>query len=160
MAYGVVRTDNMLGTIDGAYLVSLYCENAIENGNVVAVGALKSGEREVRAFTTPTASTALENLALVASEEVIKTEKYTPLVDFINEAGTVARGYRFHKHDIFSVSADALEGSNIAVGFVVEAQAKTKLKAVETATSGSTTVGKVIAIEPDGAVTWYVVEVA
>lgn len=160
MAYGVVRTDNMLGTIDGAYLVSLYCENAIENGNVVVVGALKTGEREVHAFTTPAANSAFDAIALVASEEVVKTNNAATLGQFRNEVGTIARGYRLHKHDVFSVSADAIEGTSIAVGFIVELQAKTKLKAVENATASTTTIGKVIAIETDGATTWYVVEVA
>ena len=57
--------------------------------------------------------------------------------------------------DIFSVSKEALDGE-AAVGSVVEAQAGTKLKVVKTATSGSTTVGKVMAIEGN----YFVIEVA
>lgn len=162
--YACVRTDNMSGTVNGKDLVSLKYEVSskeapIENGNIVVVGDLLTGEREVRKATAPTAAAALDTLALVASEEVVKTKQYNTLADFRNEAGDIIRGYRLNKHDIFSVTKEALnigESVTVAVGSIVEAMAGTKMNVVASLTSGSTKIGKIIAIE-DG---WYVIEVA
>lgn len=161
MAYGVVRTDNMSGTTLGKNLVSLKYQESnvdtgIDNGNVVVVGNLIEGEREIRLASKPAANTELKNIALIATPELNKDRQYTLLSEYTNAAGTILRGYRLLSHDIFSVTADALDGSNIAVGNAVELQAGTKLKVVASATSGSTQVGKIIAIEGD----WYVIEVA
>lgn len=171
MAYGVVRTDNMFGTDVRAGLVSIKyivtsgsgssatkTETAIENGNVLKVGALMEGEREVFEGSAPAADTALSEVVLVASPEIMYDEHKHKLSDFINEAGTIARGYRLHKGDIFSVTAEALSAaSKIAVGNIVELQADTKLKVVASATSGSTTIGKIIAIENAGFYTYYAI---
>lgn len=161
MAYGVVRTDNMSGTTLGKNLVSLkYQESsvdtAIDNGNVVVVGDLIEGEREIRLASKPAADTALKNIALVATPELNKDKKVTLPAEYTNAAGTILRGYRLLSHDIFSVTADALAGDTLSVGYAVELQAGTKLKVVSSATSDSTQVGKIIAIEGD----WYVIEVA
>lgn len=171
MAYGVVRTDNMYGTGVRTGLVSIKyivtsgsgssatkTETAIENGNVLKVGALMKGEREVFEGSAPAADTALSEVVLVASSEDMYDEHKHKLSDFINEAGTIALGYRLHKGDIFSVTAEALSAaSDIAVGDIVELQAGTKLKVVASATSGSTTVGKIIAIENAGFYTYYAI---
>lgn len=158
--YARVRTDNMSGTQVGKDLVSaMYyvSEKAteIENGNVVTIGGLIEGEREIRKATTPTSDTALRDLALVASPEVIKNKNYYGLGEYINKAGSAIRCYRLTPGSIFSVTAEALEGSGIEVGYVVEAMAGTKMSVVNSAT-GATKIGTVIAIEDD----WYVIEVA
>ena len=166
MAHGVVRTDNMLGTIEGSYLVSFKYEpsntpTAIDNGNFVAIGGLKDGEREVRTAGTPAVDTALDNLVLVASEEVDKSKKYTAPSEFSNEAGAICRGYRLHKHDIFSLTADCFTTAiTPTVGTsILEAAAAAKGVLVNSATSGSTQIGKLIAIEMQGATKWFVFEV-
>lgn len=164
MAYGCVRTDNMSGTTLGKNLVSLkYQEGgvdaAIENGNIVVVGALIEGEREVRVATAPEATSPIGKLALVASEEVVKSKKQNTLDEFKNEAGDIIRGYRLVSKDIFSVTAEALhiaEGVVPAVGYAVEVSTGTKMSVVESATEGSTQIGTIIEIA-DG---WYVIEVA
>lgn len=160
MAYGKVRIDNMSGTNNGKDLVTVRyqvgsADKEIENGNVVAVGKLMDGEREIRLATTPKANTPLSEVVLIATPEVDKTKKYTVLEDFINHAGTNCRGYRLNTGDIFSVSTACLTGSP-AVDAVVELQAGTKLNVVSSLTASSTEVGKVIAIEGD----WIVIEVA
>ena len=155
-----VRTDNMSGTVLGKDLVSAKykvstTETAIENGNIVAIGDLLTGEREVRLASTPAANSSLDVLALVASEEIVKDKQYNSLGDFENKAGDIIRCYRLRKGDIFSVTAEALDGE-ASVGKYVEAQAGTKLKVVSAITEGSTKVGTVIAVEG----IWYVIEVA
>lgn len=163
MAYGVVRTDNMFGTDVRAGLVSIKyivdgAETAIENGNVLKVGALMAGEREIFAGAAPAANDALNEIVLIASPEVMYDERKRNLDEFINEAGKACRGYRLHNGDIFSVTKDALDGVDApAVGNVVELKAGTKLNVAATATSGSTVVGKIIAVDVVGRYTYYAI---
>lgn len=163
--HAMFRSDNLEGIHDGKYLASLRisADNGLDNGLVVKVGALEEGSREVRACTTPAANDALGTIAILGSEEVDNTKKYNAVGEFTNKKGSIARGYILTHLDTFSVTADALEaaeGYTYVVGTtIVELQAKNKLKAVSSATSGSTTIGKLEAIEPDGDVTWYVFRV-
>jgi len=155
MAYAIIRTDLMSGTTDSALLVSVKyrpsgTDTAIENGNVVLVGSLISGEREVYAGGTPAANSALADIALIATPEVMVDERKKNLNEFRNEAGEISRGYYLKSKNVFSVTADGItpiSGTAPAVGQIVELQADTKLKLVATLTSGSTKVGEVIAIE-------------
>lgn len=168
--YGVVRTDNMTGTVNGVYLDSVRyftttttandTPTAIENGNVVKVGALLDGERELHLATTPAANTALKEIGLVATPEVFYDERIHNLDQFINEAGSNVRVYYLHQNDEFGITAECFEAAAaVAVGDIVELQAKTKLKIVKSATASTTTVGHIIAIEAAGRYTYYVVRV-
>lgn len=164
MAYGVVRTDNMAGTDVRALMRSVEFQSsnadaAIENGNVVLLGDLKTGEREVYLATAPAASSPLAAVALVASPEVMYDDRKIKLVDFRNEAGDIARAYLLHSGDIFSVTADCLANASPAAGQVVELAASTKWNNVSEATSGSTVVGKIIAVDVVGSLTYYVIKV-
>lgn len=166
MAYGVVRTDNMTGTDVRAELVSVLFQAssanaAIENGNVAKIGALKSGEREIYLATAPAANSAIKDIVLIASPEVMYDERKKNLDEFRNEAGDIARGYHLHTNDVFSVTKDALDGAaSPAVGNIVELKAGTKLNVATSLTSGSTKVGDIIAIETAGRYTYYVIKVA
>jgi len=170
MAYAVVRTDNMFGTDVRAGLVSIkymgangQTATAIENGNVLKVGALMGDatngyEREIFVGAAPAANDDLKDIVLVATPEVMYDERKRNLDEFINEAGRACRGYRLHKGDIFSVTKDALDGvAAPAIGNVVELKAGTKLNVAASATSGSTQVGKIIAIDVVGRYTYYVI---
>lgn len=171
MAYGVVRTDNMFGTDVRAGLVSIKyivttgsgasvvkTETEIENGRILKVGDLMDGEREIFEGVVPAADSELSEVVLIASPEVMYDERKRNLDEFINVAGKACRGYRLHKGDIFSVTIDALDAAATPeVGNVVELQADTKLKVVASATSGSTTVGRVIAVDVVGRYTYYAI---
>ncbi len=159
--YGVVRTDNLFGTDVRAGLVSIQylgadgeTPTAIENGNVLKVGALKDGEREVYVGGAVAADDKITDVVLVASPEVMYDERKRNLDEFINEAGKNCRGYRLHTGDVFSVTADALTGS-AAVGQSVTLAAGTKL---EVGGSG-TAVGTIIAEDIAGRYTYYVIKV-
>ncbi len=155
MAYAIVRTDNMTGSYNGTALVSFKylpsaTATAIENGNVVLIGALVSGEREVYSASTPAVNSSLSAIALVATPEVMADERKKNLNEFRNEAGEICRGYMLRSGDVFSVSTDgitAISGTAPAAGQIVELAAATKLKLVASLTSGSTQVGTVIGIE-------------
>ena len=167
MAYGIVRTDNMYGTDVRAALVSIKymgtdgsTPTAIENGNVLKVGALISGEREVYVGGNVAANDKATDIVLIASPEVMYDERKKNLDEFINEAGKACRGYRLHSGDIFSVTKDALAGkATPAVGDVVELAAGTKLNVAATATGGSTAIGSVIDVNVVGRYTYYAIKV-
>lgn len=168
MAYGVVRTDKLMGTDVRSMLESVKymgagsTATAIDNGNVVKLdGSLMTGEREIKKGVTPAANDALDTIVLIASPEVMYDERKRNLDEFQNEAGNVCRGYHLHSGDIFSVTKDALDGAATpAVGNVVELKAGIKLNVAASATSGSTVVGKIIAVDVVGRYTYYVIQVA
>lgn len=167
MGYGVVRTDNMYGTDVRSGLVSIKymgsdgeTPTAIENGNVLKVGNLMEGEREIYIGGAVAADDALNDVVLVASPEVMYDERKKNLDEFINVAGKACRGYRLHTGDIFSVTKDALDGLDTpAVNDIVELKAGTKLNVVGSATASTTTVGKIIAVDTVGRYTYYVIKV-
>ena len=163
----VVRTDKMFGTDNRAGLVSVRYQTGeneyaeIQNGNVLLLNGLEAGSREVYKGAVPTANSALADVVLVASPEVMYDERKRNLDDFINEKGSICRGYHLHAGDIFSVTKEALAGAESpAVGNVVELMAGTKLNVAGSLTPSSTKVGEIIDINVVGRYTYYVIEVA
>ena len=169
MSYGVVRTDKLAGTDVRSLLVSIQymkggsTPTAIENGNILKVGDLKAGEREIYVGGDVAANDKLSDVVLVASVEMDYEDNKAPLDEYINEAGKICRGYHLHSGDIFSVTKEALAGAEApAVGDIVELAAGTKLNVKtksEGATESSTVVGKIIAKEIAGKNTFFVIEV-
>lgn len=166
MAHGIVRTDLLGGTDVRAHLVSIEylgadgkTETDIDNGNVLKVGALKEGEREIYVGSAVEASDALEDIVLIATPELIYDERYQyDIAEFYNKAGVPCRGYRLHSGEIFSVTKDALAGAEKpAVGDIVELAEGTKLNVASSATSGSTGVGKILAIDTVGKYVFYAI---
>lgn len=170
MAYCVVRTDKLMGTDVRSMLESVkyqvadaegaMVDTAIENGNVVKVGSLISGEREVKSATTPAATTKLDEVVLVVAPEVMYDERKRNLDEYRNEAGQIVRGYHLHSGDIFSVTAEGLANASPAVSQVIELAASTKWNNVASATQGSTVIGKIIAKDVVGRYTYFVIQVA
>lgn len=166
MAYSVVRTDNMDGTKLPSALthVKYYDSNGdlkeIENGRVLKLNGLLAGEREVYKGVAPSANTALKDVVLVAEPEVLTDGIKKNLSEYINEEGRIVRGYRLITGNTFSVTLDAFTGTpSVETNNVIELQAGIKLKAVSSATSTSTKVGDVIAIETVGGLTYAVVKI-
>lgn len=162
----VVRTDKMFATDNRAGLVSVRYQpsdtmTAIDNGNVVKIGALEEGSREVYKGVTPAADDAIKDIVLIASPEVMYDERKRNLDEFQNAKGAIARGYHLHTNDIFSVTVEALTcAATPEVGDIVELDAGTKLKVVASATEGSTVVGSIIDINVVGRYSYYVIQVA
>lgn len=166
MAYGICRLDNMAATNNGALIKSgkyyvTTTATAIENGNIVALSGLVSGEREIFKAVTPTTSNVRDEVFLVATPEVMYDERKHNLNEFINEAGKVIRLIALHVGDIFSVTADALDAAGTKlVGDYATIAAGTKLKGVTTLNATPEKyVGKIIAIETVGTDTYYVIQV-
>lgn len=167
MAYAVVRTDAMAATDVRGQLVSVKymgadgaTPTAIENGNVLKIGALMTGEREIYIGGAVAANDKIDDIVLIASPEVVYDERKRNLDDFVNEAGKACRGYHIHSGDTFSVTAEALSGTGTpAVGNIVELAAGTKLAFATSATTSSTKVGRIIAVDVVGRYTYYVIKV-
>lgn len=154
--HGVVRTDNLSHTLDGAGLYSVKFMAGdefadIDNGSVVMLEALLEGEREIWKAVEPTDGAALNKLVLIATPEVMYDERLRNLSDFYNEAGAAARGYMLESGDIFSVTAPVVEGE-AAVGSTIGVQGTKWLV-------GGNGVGSVIAIETVGSLQYVVIRV-
>lgn len=143
MANCVITRERMASEFDGTKRVALKINEELQNGSVVVVGDLVVGEREVFATSKPAVDTAISKIAILTSPEVDADERKKNLSDFINPVGVPATGDYLTAKDIFSVTAEGLDGTPV-VGDVVELQASYKLKVVTTATVGSTVVGKII----------------
>lgn len=163
--HAVVRTDLMDGTDVRGQLVSVKYMGAdgatpteIDNGNVLKVRSFIDGEREVYAGLVPTADTAITDIVLVASVEVMYDERKKNLDEYVNEENKICRGYRLNHGNIFSVTAEALTGTP-KVGNIVELATSTKLNVVTSATDKSTVIGSIIAIDVAGRYTYYVIKV-
>lgn len=164
MAHAVVRTDKMYGTDNRTGMVSVaITENdGIDNGCVAILGDLVSGKREVYAITEPTASSDFNSVVLLDTPEVNSDPRKYALDAHYNKKGDIARAYRLHKGDIFSVTKEALAASDfdaVAAGDVVELKADYVLNVVSSATSGSTVIGKILGVETAGAHKFFVIEV-
>lgn len=169
--HAVIRKDRLYGTDVAPALVSMRFVDGngdgadIDNGNVVRLDGLMTYtdgtiERELYKAVAPAANTALSDIAIVGTNEVMYDERKKNLDEFYNEAGQNSLGYRPHAGDMFGVTAEGLTAATtIAKGDIVELQADTKLKVVKSATSGSTQVGVIADINKAGRYTYYVVEV-
>lgn len=160
MAYAKFRSDCMLGTHFSGSLVGVHYQKAgknaaIENGNFVLIGDCVENHHDIRIATAPKANSPITKIAVIGSPEVDKTKQFNNLDEFINEAGEEARGYYLDTRHTFSVTAEALTGATPTVGYKVElADDTTKGNVVETATTGATQIGEIIAIENE----WIVIE--
>lgn len=164
MAYTVFRSDLLSGTDVAADLVSVKVFDAdgnaiaVENGTIVKLEGYIEGEREVMKAVLAAAGDKMEDCAIIGTPEVMYDERKKNLDEFINEAGSIARGYIPRSRNFYSVTKE---------GFVDES--------VPTATGAASTVGigangkldksatgwgTVEAIEVAGRYTYYVIKIA
>lgn len=130
----------------------------IDNGRVLKLEALMDGSREIYKAVAPAANTPIDQIAFVASPELMYDEHKVNLDEFYNEEGTPARGYVLNRGSVISITEDGIDGT-AAVGSVIELQAGLKLKAVATATASATTIGRVIALDTVGTYKYVVIRV-
>jgi hypothetical protein len=154
MAHGIVRLDKVKSAYVG-HIYSVVHTADMDNGNVVKIGALKAGERELHAVTVPSAGD--NGIYLIANPEIVYDQTKTKngaLENFYIPAGTAARAYHLAEGDIFSVTYDSLSllATDAVKGNFVVAQAGLKLKEVASTTSEKF-VGQIIDIETLGTTT-------
>lgn len=161
MAYTVFRSDLLHGTDSGTDLVSVrvYDTNddpiAVENGTIVELKEYEEGEREVWKGVLATASSKLSDCVVIGSEEVFYDERQKNLDEFINEAGTICRGYILRSRNMFSVTKEGFVGGTVpAKGDTVSIGADGKISA------SGTGLGTTQAVEVAGRYTYYVIRIA
>lgn len=162
MAYTVIRTDLLSGTDVAADLVSLRVYDAedkqiaVENGTIVELKGYEEGQREVMKAVLATASSKVEDCAIVASEEVMYDERKKNLDEFVNEAGAICRGYIPRSRNIYSITKEGFVGATAPT----EVGAKVGLGADGKLNAAGTGYGTVMAIEIAGRYTYYVIKIA
>lgn len=159
------RSDNLAGTTQGKYLVSIRIDADIDNGMLVTVGPYETGAREVRQCSPIAATTEIGDIAVLGSEEVNKEVSFDTVNGFTNKKGSIARGYVLEHGDCFSVTAGAFSTiPTVGATIYAEVGKNTMTNAADDgAASGKVNnvkIGKCEAIEKDGATTWYVIRVA
>lgn len=159
--YGVIRLDRVSATKDESLLRSVKymgtgaTPTMIENGDVVSLDGLASGEREVYVGKTPVATDT--KIAIICSPELIYDESVThDLYDFYNEEGKICRAFIPHKGDVFSVTK--IDGITPTKGNLVYLQAGTRMMAGADAGT-ATVIGEIIDVETVGRLKYFVIEV-
>lgn len=158
--YTVIRTDLMSGTKQPADLVSLRFYDAegkqaeVENGVIVELQGYEDGEREVMKAVVATASSDLNNCAIVAGVEVMYDERKKNLDEYINEAGKAVRGYIPRSRNVFAVTAEGFVNGTVPTkGAEVGIGAGGK---IDTAGTG---LGACVDIDVAGRYTYYAIKV-
>ena len=169
MAYCVVRTDLLAGIKNQAFLEHGRYQDSdgnyqeIQNGSIVAVGALEDGERESHIYTDVASDTTLTKVVLVANPELTYLYGYEhdALSDYTNVAGKCIRGYYLHGQS-FSVTAEGFESvETAAVGdYVYVAEGAHIMTLSATEPDSGLVIGKLAEIEETKSTTFYCVEIA
>lgn len=142
----IMDSSNMIGSKVASKHKNVKISVDLDNGSIVKLGALATGEMEAFEAEEPTASTPLEELVVLKAPEVMADDRLKSLADFYNKAGKIVRGYKMESGDQFRMTAEGFDGTP-AVGSIVEAGDGYKMKVVASATGGSTQIGKIIAVE-------------
>lgn len=159
--YCVFRSDLMSGTDVAADLVScrIYDDSdnpiAVENGTIVELSGYESGQHEVMKAKLATSTSKLSDCVVIGSEEVMYDERKKNLDEFVNEAGSICRGYILRSRNMFSVTQKGFVGETVpAVDAEVGIGAEGKIDAAGTG------LGTVMAIEMTSRYTYYVIKIA
>ena len=159
--YTVIRTDSLSGTDQRADLLSVRVYDAedkpiaVENGAIVKVGALETGEREIYKATLATASDDINDCAILAGVEVMYDDRARNLSDYINEAGKPIRAYIPRDRNFFGVTKEGFVG-----GTAPEVEGKVGIGADGKIDAAGTGLGVCKAIEIAGRYTYYVIQIA
>lgn len=163
--HAIVMKSNMSATGDGSLIKSAKyyttvsnVETEIDNGNLVELGTVISGEREILKATTPTSTTTIASLGLVCTPELIYDESVKHgLEDYYNEAGKILTIFRFHSGDVFGVTKEAFVDSTAPTAGASITFSGTKFT---TAGEDDTVIGKVRCIDMYDSDTYYIIDVA
>ena len=150
--YTVITREAMASEYDGTKRKSakFYSSDApaeIENGMVVKIAGTIPGEREVLKVVAPEGSEDVADLWIVTTPEVVADERKKNLSDFVNEAGQIITIDKLMPNDIFSLTAEGLDGTAVAGHKVGLASAGGVKLAVAASESGmGTVIGTVLDI--------------
>lgn len=117
--YTVITREAMASEYDGTKRKSAKFYNSstpaeIENGMVVKIAGTIPGEREVLKVVAPEGSEDVADLWIVTTPEVDADERKKNLSDFVNKAGQIITIDKLMPNDIFSLTAEGLDGTAVA----------------------------------------------
>lgn len=142
--YGAVRLDKVQGSKTGNLVSIKDATNALQNGMVAMVGALVSGEREVFTAVQPvTAKLTTDAVVLIASPEITYNAGET-VINFVNSAGAVCRGYELVKGDIVTITDNVISGTTVLNQYVIPQNASNQLAAAADLTGATKFAAQVI----------------
>ena len=131
MAYSVLNAGNIMAQHIDSLVKNAVCASALENGNVITLGALSAtaGEEEVYVASTPVTDTLSTAIFYMVNEPAIPitgtTHQFKGLVDDPTEfniaANTVFTCYKPQVGDEIIISEDGLAGSKSSNTYVVPA---------------------------------------
>lgn len=117
MAKGIVRLDKVRSVYNGHIESMINESDDMENGMITHLGDLKSDEREIYEVKKPSSSepnTIDEEPVLLVAAPEVRYEEFSradaALEKFYIEEGTPFRAYHLERGDIFSVSANMVDG--------------------------------------------------
>lgn len=128
MAHNIINLEKVQSVYNGN-LESLQHTADLDNGLFVNVGALITGERELKAVAIPaTATLATEEVVVIASDEVIKdaTGAYS-LSDFYNVKDMPLKAYHLVEGDVLKISATAFDGTPAVGKYLIPQNGSAKL---------------------------------
>jgi len=154
--YGVVRTDNVKATKTGAIKSGRFFDNttatAIENGNIVKLHSLITGQRDLWKVVAPGGVTTAD-CYLVATPEIIYDETSTAdgaLNQFRNEVGENITLLQIEVGDTFSIADTCITAADttpVVEHFVTPSDTGTKWKEVASIAKDEVFYGKIVARE-------------
>ena len=125
----VVNTDKIMSAKYGNS-VSVVHSSDLDNGTVVALGALSATDREV--FTAAVSATPTTDLLVFIHTPEFQGDLYLPgktLKDFYNVANKPMRGYFLHEGDIITITDNGITGATTVGQYVIPTAGATKLSA-------------------------------
>ena len=155
MSKAIIRLDNISATHDGALLKSVKLNKALQNGSVVAIKGLVTGEREIHETATPEVTTTY--FGILCTPELMYDEKKL-MDEFENGTEKPARAFIPQKGDIFSATVEAFSATP-KVGQAVELGTNEIMNVADPGPSSSTQIGSIIEVDAVGSKVFYVVEV-
>lgn len=122
----VVDLNKMAGNNVDSFIQSVQYTSDMVNGSFIALGALVTGQNDVRVAATPSDVTA-EEVLLVASPEIIKATvngivlniELSDRTAFTNIANKPARAYRLKVGDQFTMTDAGISGTTVVGQYVI-----------------------------------------
>lgn len=142
MAKAIVNLDYLKSVYVGR-IFNVMADFEIEQGNLVAIGDLVDGEREIYDAAAVTDATA-EKVALIASDEVNYDPRKAMWEDFTNEANYPAKAYELNENDEFTISEDGFTGTPEVGKYLITDNGSLKGVIADDLTDGTAFAAKII----------------
>ncbi len=142
-----VTLNAMMGNQVDTCVISVQNTVAMDNGSLVVLGAVNTGNPDVRNVTTAVDVT-VDEVVLVHAPEIIEVNGLrVPLTDvtqFTNPANRPCRAYRLKVGDRITITDDGITGTTVANQYVVPVNGAMKPAVAATLAGGTRVAFKVL----------------